>query len=683
MNGSLKHRWQAWKQRHGWHTALQQRPYMSIHVLDLKRDRGALKRSHFDLPGHPQEAGRYYLRRSERWTLPPSYRTGLVFFATVLLMSVLGLSAIDAHSLAESRQSLLSAQIIQELTDLSEDLEGYKGPLNDDSEEPELSSLESLLLDQGTLEEDPLPDLLQSSSTNEHGELVRMGLNMSKGYQAFQRFVETWEAEDSSTPFERLRWMRRSSRKALSFWNKVLTQAQQLTFAIFSAEKIDRLEHTLGLLEDLSSFLLVFEKGYDDLLQLLGSDEPQRLLILIQDPHERRATGGSLSAGVEILLENAEIIGWRPFHVSEYDDLLRIQLQTPQGLSKVTDRWELAHANSFVDSTRSAEQVHWFWQREARSSLDWVVFVSSDALDRFFVESGVIDLLEKEKAAQIEDVALKWSALQLSDAKEELKNLGSLLLSEAERVIKTPEMMLQAWPILEKLVREKQLVFVNTDPQQQARLGDFEMSGALPSLGDKEDFLMVSSVNSEHNATDRWIDEYHNLHTAVSPEGTIKHWLKIRLTHEWQPSYSSALREKIGYSPSEDVFRRLSRSPNTRLVRVLVPLGSTLKGLDGVPLSELSTSSTEDFTIWSFPTRVGAGETTEIALSYELPWTFDSRTVDNYRLRVAKQPGTKPVGFSHNLKLPAQLTIFQQLPEEQIEILDRDRRIAVVAGRNP
>ena len=538
--------------------------YISCMIpLNLKTNTGSVGKGWLDLPFRRTTPEPYYFRQSESQRLPPSYRTGLVFFAAIMIMAVFGLTGIHAQTLAESKQSWLAMY------------------------------------------------------------------HQTKQQQQLQDFMSLWENQGAMSLMDQLEAMGPAAQRAL-------------------ASLEDPAANPDPELEQVGSFLKAFQAGLPQLKTLLGGEEPQRILVFIQDPTERRATGGTLSGGVEILLDTGKVVTWKPFLSQDYDNLLSVNIPPPAELANITDRWGLSTANSFLDMPQSAEKMHWFWQRGAHSSADAIIIVNSTALEKILAVSGVSTNLSEQ-----------WTELRLGQNQDELKNLASSSVESLLSMAKNPNITIAAWPTINAIARQKQMMIFSTDPQLQSKLEDFQISAALPSPGSHEDTLMIASIGTEPNSTDQFIEEHHRLDTAISSDGKIRHWLKIN-------------RRNL----SQDTAHR-------SLTRILVPLGSRMTTADGLDMSNISVMNTDRFTVWSFNLSLSPEETKELALSYSLPWNFDTTSVDNYRLTLLKQAGTNPMPFQHHLKLPAELTIFQQLPEEEISVLDRDIHVAVVAGKNP
>jgi len=630
------------------------------HLLNLKRNIGFLPRQ-IDLPAalkSPDEL--WYLRQMSRSMVPASYRSGLVFFVMMMVFGMFGVAALDARTLATSHRTSLHSQIIEEFSKLSAGIQPY------------VSEEASILLPEG--QEEPITKLSTFSDPLEHqSRLATLSLEVRDGYESFQDFLHHWKSDGN--PLEKLRWMQGSAQKSLRAWDRAFVQLESFPFYQLSQDKRVRLQRSLFLLSELRNTLRTFSNLYDPLTLALGKTIPQRILIFIQDPHERRATGGALSAGIEILVEGGEIVSKTAFHVSDYDDRVNIQMPVPPELTNVSPEWNLLTSNSFLDARRSSEQMAWFWSRKARNSSDLIILVNSSVLDRLHTALPL--------SRDLEHASLRWSALRLQGDREALKAFALSALDEWIENMNDPDRFFLLLPHLTDLISEKQILMTSIQPALQKALEDVQLDGSLPGAAKHQDFLLISSVNTESNGSDRWISDDVQLHTAISESGTIRNWLQVNRKHRWENAFLSPLVEKIGFRPPTNLLSQLSSSQNNSVLKILVPKGSVIQSTVGIALTEISTTETDTHTVWAFKNSVKAGGTSTFELTYELPWRFDTQTVDNYRLHLVKQPGSNPMAFQHRMKLPPQMSVFQQLPDSPFEVWNKDERIAVVAGRNP
>ena len=642
-------------------------PFVSPYLLDLKQNQGGLERVFIDVPAQKRHQT-HYLRRQERWPIPPSYRTGMAFFVTIMTVFSLGLTAVGAYQDGEQRQQLIGAQILYGLEEITENW-------NDSSLQ---TSNVSPFLENTTA----APVLLADREPNAQQELLTWNIHIKNGFDAFDSFVEQWNNHENSIAAT-LQNMLNFSGKALNSWAKVLERTQVVSLKIFKNDQQGPLQEAVLLVRRLSEFLSTYQKSYESLGVALGANEPQRMLVFIQDDAELRPGGGALSAGVEILIDNGEILAWRPFHVDDFESLLRADLQPPRGFESLHDRWDLSIANAYEDSSLTAEQILWFWQRQARSSADLVAFVSLSALEQLFSSPTIKDTLPEEKIALIENLDLKWSLARANNDRNYLTSTSSELIDHIAKVIQNPQQTIDSWYIVQNLLREKQLTFYSKNQQTQAQLRLAGVSGELELNNTDEDFLMVSNFNQDNSPTDRWIEDQATLHTSLKPDGSIVHWLKLNRRNLWNSAVTPALSEELGFPLNSTSLNQLGAGQNTSTIRILVPKGTTLEQIDGINETEVKIQELSDFSMISFNWTTTPGETKELAFTYQIPQKFNIETVDNYRLTVFKQMHKKAMGFHHEIKLPKDTTLFQQLTLQPIEQLEQDTKITFVAGKNP
>lgn len=635
------------------------------HRLDLRQRQGMpapagkLERVWIDLPPHIRREEGYYVRQREKSWAPPSYRTGLAFFVSVMLFTTLGATVFAAKSKADLNRNLLGAQILTEFQQLAQASPGSPAsPTSTPSEMFSHLKTKSLIVEQIGLS-----PLLEADRRQSH--LADIGWHVAQGYDHFSQLLEIWRSDEAA--LKRLEEMTSEAEQTAMFWRQALTRFDAISLDDLSSAEQEALISVLSPVRDQLAQLQVFIRAHEAIASLLGKDEPQRVLFFLQDDLERRATGGALSAGIEVVLDEGRVLSSRPFHVNDYDQLLAAKIAPPAELAEVSARAGLATANDSIDVVKSAEKLQWFWQREARSSVDTMVFLSTSAVAELFPEdfSGRFPL--------------RWSLWRRENRHDQL--LGAVKLIE-EKLIgtwKDPENALAVLPVLSTLIGSKQLMIVNHRPELQEQLALLGLPGPLPLVSDREDVLMVARINTQPQSNDYALEEGYQLHTSISEQGTIRHWLKINRDFPTStPSLLQGLDVQNGAKASASLL-----ASNRSLIRIIVPKNSRLIETTGIALSEVNIQQHEGFTVWAFPTEMNPGQHAEIALVYELPWTFDATAVDNYRLRILKQPGTKPVAFEHVFKLPAGLSLFQQLPEQPIEKLSEDMTLAIVAGRNP
>ncbi|MDP3975447.1 MAG: hypothetical protein Q8P95_00865 [bacterium] len=593
-------------------------------------------------PARSSSRSPLYVRRTERSTLPLSCRGGLVFFAAVLLLSLAGITLFQANILGSSRQGQLDHRMTvafdQIFAQLRQQAAGSR-PLSVTGRFSELQK-DPLVTAEQVFTKGPIGPTQPSSA-----QLVNWGALIEDGQTALLHLTKQWSEEAGQSPMERLRLLLPGVREARESWGSALEQAET-ELATPSAFWSVATDDSLDLLRDLHAFLGGIEEAVQFSLDFLTPGAPRRVAVFFQDSATVQATGGALSAGMELLLDgDGRLLSSSAFHLGDLD---------PSG--------QLLNSNSSLDFSRSADRLVQQWRRLARSSLDLVIFVNTSALGALLPQHA---LLEQ-----------RWSEHRAAGNREALKGMSDELVNQIVASFADFDSFLRNRELMRKLARSRHVLAYSPLPRFQDRLTGFGLTGVLPILQPGEDFLAVGHVNLDSQATDRWVSESRVLHTAIQEDGRVRHWLQIQRSHQGD----QVARAQLAGSPA--LFRQRLLA-NRVLLRLLVPKGSRLLSSAGMVPADVSLDESGDFAVWSFVMETEAGTHSSVELIYEAPIILSLQDVDSYRLRLFKEPGGKEVLFEHRFALPDDISTFQELPEQPLRMLDQDEIIALVLGRNP
>ncbi|HUW96262.1 MAG TPA: DUF4012 domain-containing protein, partial [Anaerolineae bacterium] len=146
-------------------------------------------------------------------------------------------------------------------------------------------------------------------------------------------------------------------------------------------ERIDegRLSPRVGqLLGRLERYLPLLETGVEGLLvapSLLGVDEPRTYLLLAQNEHELRATGGFISSVALLRVDNGKIVDFDFRDSYAVDDLTQPHPDAPEALERymLSQIWLLRDANWYPDFPTSAQVARDLYQLDQGVLVDGVV----------------------------------------------------------------------------------------------------------------------------------------------------------------------------------------------------------------------------------------------------------------------------------------------------------------------
>lgn len=611
--------------------------------------RGTLAAVFLDLPAVQQESV-LYLRQEELPSRQRAARTSLASCCAFLMIILGSFMVMWSPSQASSAREMLSAQLLQEFSLLHQSVSNA-----DNSEQLPKSLDEIRQLEQQQQLLDPVVLKLDQRYRSPQDLLSQISQKFYEGFIPFEKLIRNWEGIDVLLLEQYLPAMKELAQQSRSAWLELLELTQEQSFADISEETAGQVLRTTSLVADIRSVLKRVQDLSDLAFRMVSSDHPQRILVLIADGNLQRGSSGALSVGLELMINGQELEKMKPVILKELDQQLRVRLQAPQGLEDITDSWGIATANTSFDALDSAQQMHWFWQREARSTLDFIVVINSRSLSR------ILENMNKDENAgeSSTDFARRWSELRAVSVYEEMTNIAQNALSELGAWLRNPQLVLESRATLEEVFAEQGLQIWSSSPSLNQLLGTWDMLPQIPRPEAQRDFLMIGHLSTGNNPVDKGMSMRAELQTLVDESGKLNHWLSLEQLNE---------------------ANEISTSPHQSIVRILVPKGSSLTMTKGLKLEDVAVSQYKGYTQWSFSSRVDSGGSSQKELSYQLPWDFEMEDVGKYQLMVMKQPGTPPLQWRHEVSLPTSMELVQILPDNPVDTIE-DRGVFAFVAR--
>lgn len=392
---------------------------------------------------------------------------------------------------------------------------------------------------------------------------------------------------------------------------------------------------------------------------MLGSDTPRRYLIVFQNHHELRATGGFIGSFALVDVQRGKVTHVDVPAGGSYDlqGQLDTYLKPPLPLQIANARWEFQDANWFPDFPASAQKLMWFYEHSRGSTVDGVIAVNASVLERVLKVLGPVHndqfslLLNADDALEKIQTEVETGP---GKAKHKPKAVIASLLDQLIGSVQTvkPEQLLSLVGELNGALAEKEIqVYVN-DPVTEKKFADFGWTGEVAAVAPNQDYLFVVNTNLGGAKSDaRMTDEIEH-QAVVQADGSVLDTVIIRRTHAGQAG---------------DI---LYGKPNSSYVRVYVPEGSELVKAGGfvypteesfkvpekwykndVTLASIEkdqsvhvdsgTRVTEEFGKTAFGNWITTrpGDQTEAWFTYRLPFTV-ATPASRYSLYVQKQSGT-------------------------------------------
>jgi hypothetical protein len=391
--------------------------------------------------------------------------------------------------------------------------------------------------------------------------------------------------------------------------------------------------------------------------QLLGLEAPQTYMILVQNNHELRATGGFISAVSLVTLDQGQITNLE-FHDSYYLDLPNFQHPpAPPPMQRYMNIpiLMLRDINWSPDLPTTVKLLKALYGAERSAQLQGIITIDLhavqlliDALGPLPIEGSDTPITGENIVAQLQTFwnRPEGTEISLDEVGDDQNKLGEWWV---QRKAFMPKLAAAARQRLEtgevpyrKLVQagmqaldERAIQLWLADPALAEPLATLAWDGALhPTPG--ADFLALVDTNMGYNKANaavtrtvryqvEWPDgadqpaqatteiTYHHPRTAPDPLCAPS------------PTYGESYDELIGRC----YFNYL---------RLYVPVGSKLIALEGVePDSVISQRAEANTQLFAGYLRVRPGEQHTVRVRYTLP---PGLTPENYRLVLQRQAGT-------------------------------------------
>lgn len=466
------------------------------------------------------------------------------------------------------------------------------------------------------------------------------------------------------------------------------------------AEIRPRFQSAKNALEVLIGFMKIFEEDTPALLKLLGDKEPHTVLILLQNNHELRPTGGFIGNYMILETNDGYLTKSDVFDVYSADHQLNEVVTPPAEILAVNQRWFLRDSNYSAHFPLSADKAAWFLEKENGPGVDTVIAIDQSFIEKLIALTGPVAIPELKKP--LTNANFSFILSYITEAKltgrENPKAVVHSFIQEFQKKVFADVDPGQLFFALKAAIESKHLLAYSRDPEVQAfferRGGAGLMRGtpsflcertAPPGRGDrsevgscgsqpnevehtnKEDYLNIVHTSIGGNKNDAYISETIRHDTFLHSDGSIIDEVIISRTNHWNNETEKKLQSLIssfGFSKmSKNVAEILGRSRNLHALRIYVPKGTVLeKGSD----SGITSAQDEEIgkTYFSARMEVPVGETKSLTLRFRLPFKLTLSPVDTYTFTIQKQAGQDGVTFQKRIFPESRVLNFKYFPEE-------------------
>jgi hypothetical protein len=423
------------------------------------------------------------------------------------------------------------------------------------------------------------------------------------------------------------------------------------------------------------------------ILDILGYNGPRKFLFLFENNQEMRATGGFIGSYGLLDISNGKVKNLFVDDIYNPDGQLSARIIPPEPIQKMSAAWTMHDANWFPDFPKSAEKVSWFYEKTGGPTVDGVIAITPDLIEKLLTITGPIDMPEYDMTIDSETFLEKTQyEVEVNYDKEENKPkkfLSDLMPKILEKSLDTQNasQMLKILKVFNSALNEKQLLIYAKNYEIEQMLSQQGWSGEI--LNTSKDYLSVINSNINGYKTDGIIDEMIEHHADIQSDGSIIDDVTITRKHNggnekydwWNKVNGDYIRV---YVPEKSEL--LEASGQTREF-VSPPLDYQTLGFKKDPQVEQEEQgmkvddatgtrmySENHKTVFANWIYVSPGETVVLKYKYKLPFklVFDDlhHPVDSFSTLYQKQSGSKGSSLTSSISYAGNFNPIWSFPND-------------------
>lgn len=436
--------------------------------------------------------------------------------------------------------------------------------------------------------------------------LIGLSLSLLSFYRQAQREYERFQAEEQGTEGTNSRDLTKSTKMQL----KTLTPFEEV---------------------NLTSF-------WKDSPELFGLRQEKTYLLLFQNSHELRPTGGYIGTFGLVKVKNGRVAKFNLHNTNVFDYLINNQggtRETPWPFRKYLNVYHLGLRDAnwnpdFPTTARNAIEIY----RELGGSenLDGVIAFTPQVLEEILAYTGPIKIEGYKQEFNQENVVdrLQYEVekgflekgIDRGHRKEIMQDLGREIIAKVKiwNPLKLPDLMATGQDLLEK----KYIQIYSRSPAVQEKLIKAGWAGQIEDH--QKDYLFLVDCNLGSLKSDRVVER--------------KISYKVDL-NEQRPR--AVVEIEYDHKGSERDWRT---GDYKDFLRLYVPKGSWLERTEGFD-SEVSFMDEQGKTVFGGWLELGLGSKKQLTLEYFLP---EKVSLGQYSLLLQKQAGLEEVPFKLEIK---------------------------------
>lgn len=460
-----------------------------------------------------------------------------------------------------------------------------------------------------------------------------------------------------------------------------------------SSEAVAYIELLDGYLPSLRWGIRALTAAPDLVESLLGLSVPRRLMLVIQNSHELRATGGFISGIGLVNVDKGKVTKLDFYGSAAFDDPSQRYSPPPESLFNCmwAGLWLLRDANWSPDFPTSARIIEGLYELSQGASVDGIIAVDETAVKFVLEATGPVYLDaygERVNAENVwekikqyhdepfggkprllsEEVAENWA---IPASKLFVGELLEGVLARLQEEVTTSDVVRFLGALQRGLDQRHILLYIH-DTETEALLQEYNWGGSLrPTEGD---YLLVIDSNVGYNKINPNIEESIDYQVELKPDGGAQGTVIITYHNKSTEGGADCIQ---GVKPGQ-TYGQMMEGCYWDYLRVYVPRDSRLTEATRIPFPEGSLLSwvakrtgPEGPTVG--PSEAGKdvfgqffvvapGEKRRVGFRYDLPEVVFSESEKRYALLIQKQPGTIAVPVKVTILVPLGMEIVSAKP---------------------
>ncbi len=379
------------------------------------------------------------------------------------------------------------------------------------------------------------------------------------------------------------------------------------------SDRKDEVLHIANALEKLGSILHFYETHEQDILTMLGHNEPERYIIFNQNRDEIRANGGFPGSVITFTLYKGNVLDYRMDDVYYYDwNLYPYKELPPPGLSLITGNYGLRDVNYYPDFHDTIEKANAFIEQSGDATITTGIAIHQGLIEDLLKATWPITLSGVTEPITSDNFSPLMSTLVEArhGANNTPKDILFRFITALGTTIKEKKLYDTVLDTLTDAVIDGEILFASRDSGVDAFLAQFRtklpwecsstnseqwvVSSEFPRTKNPEPrsqntscsqnwaYPLLTSVSG--NKSDRFIHRLYESQTTPIGKCTYENRITFTHTHIYAKTDTKDLEkymDMIGMTDPKAREKMLfieGNGKNRTYMRLYTPRGSTLTG---------------------------------------------------------------------------------------------------------